>query len=121
MKKLKHSGLVVMVPRLIVKLVAAVTAVTTGITVLTVVLQVTLRRVPVVASVRCVTKISLLAVTALVLTTQVPVEAAVAQENDPAGAEVQEATEGFAAVPTAAQFVFVRKFPVTISGPVVVN
>lgn len=93
------------VPRLIVKLVAAVTAVISGNTVLRVVLHVTLRRVPVVVSERCVMKISELAVTAVVLTTQVPVDAFVAQENDPAGAAVQDATDGFAAVPTAAQFV----------------
>jgi len=94
-----------MVPKLMVNDVAAVTAVISGITVVSVVLHVTLRRVPVVVSDRCVIKISLLDVTAVVLTTQVPPEALVAQENDPAGAAAQEATEGLAAVPAAAQFV----------------
>jgi hypothetical protein len=50
---------------------------------------------------------TLLAVTAVVLTTQVPVEAFVAQENEPDDAAPQAATEGFAALPAAAQLVVV--------------
>lgn len=50
MEKLKHSGFVAIVPKLIVKLVPAVTAVISGNTVLTVVLHVTPNRVPVVVS-----------------------------------------------------------------------
>lgn len=92
-----------MVPKLMVKLVAAVTAVISGITVVKVVLQVTPRRVPVVVSERCVMNICEFAVTAVVLTVQVPPEALVAHENEPAGAPVQEATLGLAAVPTAEQ------------------
>ena len=51
----------------------------------------------------------LFAVTAVVSTTQVPVEALVAQEKKPTGAAEQEATEGLAAVPAAAHFVVVLK------------
>lgn len=51
--------------------------------------------------------ILLLAVTAVVLTVQVPVEAEVEQENAPDGAAEQETTEGLAAVPTPEQFVVV--------------
>lgn len=49
--------------------------------------------------------ISLDAVTAVVSTTQVAVEAFVAQENEPAGAAEQDTTDGLAAVPAAEQFV----------------
>lgn len=91
------------VPRLIVKLVAATTADISGIAVVIPVLQVTPSLVPVVVSLRPVMKISLLAVTAVVLTVHVPVEALVAQENDPAEAAEHEATLGLAAVPVAAQ------------------
>lgn len=66
------------------------------------VLQVTLSLVP--SSATGVTIISLFAVTAVVLITQVPVEAFVAQENAPAGADPQATRDGLAAVPTAAQF-----------------
>jgi hypothetical protein len=86
---------------LIVKLVAAVTAVISGMAVVRVALHVTPRRVPVVVSLRWVMKISLLAVTAVVLTTHVPVEALVAQENDPAALDAQAAIDGLAADPTA--------------------
>jgi len=103
--------LVVNVPRFIVKLVAATTAEISGSAVVIPVLHVTLRRVPVVVSFLPTIKISLLAVTAVVFTVQVPVLALVAHENDPAAAAVHEATEGFAAVPTAAQFVPVAYRP----------
>lgn len=95
------------VPSWNVKLVAAVTAVICGEVLLVslVVLQVTLSVVPVVVSVRCERKISLLAVTAVVFTVHVPVEALVEQATEPAGAAVHDATEGFAAVPVAAQLV----------------
>lgn len=68
-----------------------------------VVLQVTERFDPS-AALGC-TKMRLFAVTAVVSTTQVPVEALVAQLNEPEGAAEQETTEGFAAVPAAAQLV----------------
>jgi hypothetical protein len=71
------------------------------------VLHVTPRRVPVTAVSDSKTKISLLAVTAVVLTWQVAPVAFVAHENCPAAADPQAATEGLAAVPTAAQFVVV--------------
>jgi len=48
---------------------------------------------------------SLLVVTAVVFTVQVAPVAFVAQENAPAGAAEQDATEGLAGVPTAEQFV----------------
>jgi hypothetical protein len=67
------------------------------------VLQVTLNRVP--SDSLRVTKISLLAVTAVSLTTQVAADAVAEQEKAPAGAAVQATKEGDAAVPTAAQFV----------------
>lgn len=51
--------------------------------------------------------ITLLAVTAEVSTTQVPVEAFVAQENSPAAAALHDATDGLAADPAAAQCVVV--------------
>jgi hypothetical protein len=47
----------------------------------------------------------LFAVTAVVFTVQVPVEAFVAQENEPDGAAEHVTTEGFAPVPVPAQFV----------------
>jgi hypothetical protein len=50
------------------------------------------------------TMMMLLAVTAVVFTWQVPPLAFVAQLKVPAAAEVHEATEGFAAVPTPVQF-----------------
>jgi hypothetical protein len=56
-----------------------------------------------------VTNISLLAVTADVFTTQVPVEAFVAHENEPAVEAAQDTTEGFAAVPLAPQLVVVER------------
>jgi len=68
-----------------------------------VVLQITFRRDP--SAAVGVRKISLLAVTAVVLTTQVPVEAAGSQEKAPAGAEPQATNDGFAPVPAAAQLV----------------
>ena len=71
------------------------------------VLQVTLKRVP--SLTVGTTKISLLAVTAVVLITHVPVLAVVAQENAPAAAAAHATSEGFAPVPTAAQFVAVEK------------
>ena len=92
------------VPKLMVKLVAATTAEISGRAVVIPVLQVTPRRVPVVVSLRPSMKISLLAVTADVLTTHVPVEALVAHENEPAIDAEQETTLGLAAVPTAPQF-----------------
>ncbi len=89
------------------KLVPAATAEISGKAVVIPVLHVTPNRVPVVVSLRPVTNISLLAVTAVVLTVQVPVDALVAQEKEPTIALVQEATLGFADVPTAAQLVVV--------------
>jgi hypothetical protein len=62
------------------------------------VLQVTPNLVP--SEELSVAKISLLAVTAVVLTTQVCPEAATAQENAPAAAAPQATTEGFP-TPTA--------------------
>ena len=53
------------------------------------------------------TKIRELAVTAVVLMTQVPVEALVAHENEPEGAAEQATKDGFAPVPAAAQLVVV--------------
>ena len=53
------------------------------------------------------TKIRELAVTAVVLTTHVPVEALAAQENEPEGAAEQATKDGFAADPAAAQLVVV--------------
>ena len=91
---------------LMVKLVAAtfadkrIAGVTVG-----AVLQVTPMGVPSAAD-SC-TMIVELAVTAVVLTVQVPALALVAQEKAPAGAAEQDATEGLAAVPVAAQRVFV--------------
>jgi hypothetical protein len=46
-----------------------------------------------------------LVVTAVVFTWQVPADALVAQEKAPAGAAVQAAIEGLAALPAAEQFV----------------
>lgn len=66
-------------------------------------LQVTESRV--LSEVVCCTNTWLLAVMAVVLTTQVPVEALVAHEKAPAGAAVHATADGFAAVPAAAQFV----------------
>lgn len=70
-------------------------------------LQVTPKRIP--AAAVNVTKILLFAVTAVVFMRQMPPPppALVAHENAPAGAALQEATEGLAAVPTPAQFVVV--------------
>ena len=95
------------VPSVIVKLVAALRAETRGAVkpVSAVVLQVTERREPRLES--GWTKILLFAVTALVFTVQVPVEALVAQENAPEGAAEHDATDGFAAEPAAEQFVAV--------------
>ena len=67
------------------------------------VLQVTLSRAPSVAT-SC-TKISELAVTAVVLIVHVAADALVAHENAPAGAAVHDTTEGLAAVRTPAQLV----------------
>ncbi len=95
------------VPSVIVKLVAADRADTRGAVrpVSAVVLQVTDSNVPRLES--GWTKIALDAVTAEVLTVQVPVEALVAQLNDPDGAAEQAATLGLAAVPAAAHLVVV--------------
>jgi hypothetical protein len=67
------------------------------------VLQVTLKRVPTASF--CWTMISLLAGTAVVLMTQVPVEAVVEHENDPDIAEPHATRDGLAPDPTAAQLV----------------
>ncbi len=74
------------------------------------VLQVTPRSCPVpgFASATSVTKISLLAVTAVVLTLHVVPEALVAQENIPALDAPQATSDGLAAVPTAAQLLVVE-------------
>ena len=69
------------------------------------VLQVTLNSVP--SAALGVITISIEAVTAVVLITQVPVEALVAQEKIPAAAEPHATSDGLAALPTAAQFEFV--------------
>ena len=109
-----------MVPKFIVKLVAATEDASKRVAGLTVVLvlQVTPKRVPVTVVSLSNTKISLFAVTAVVFTVHVPVEAFVAQENCPAGAAAQDATEGLAAVPTAAQFVAVLNvFAFTLEAP----
>ncbi len=99
------------VPNVMVKLVAALRADRRGATkpVSAVVLHVTESFVLNVES-GC-TKIVLLAVTAVVLTVHVPVEAFVAQEKEPVGAAEQVATDGFAAVPAPAQFVAVPIVP----------
>lgn len=68
-----------------------------------VVLHVTLRRVPA-AAVGVIT-MSLLAVTAVVLTTQVPALAFVAQEKAPVTAAPQATSDGLAALPAAEQLV----------------
>lgn len=111
----------VTVPKLIVKLAPATEEAKrreAGRT-LVPVLQVTLRAVPVAAVSLSNTKISLFAVTAVVFTWQVPPVAFVAQEKCPAEADTQVATEGFAAVPTPAQFVVVFKVvPVMLPGSV---
>ena len=70
------------------------------------VLQVTLSSVPRESS-SC-TKIWLAALTLVVLTWHVPVEAFVAQEKAPAAAVLHVTTEGFAAVPTPAQLELVK-------------
>ena len=90
-----------------VKLVAATLAARIGALVLSTlpVLQVTFNWLAPPSAASCVINISLLAVTAVVLTWQVPVEAFVAQENIPAAAATQLTTEGLAAVPLAAHFV----------------
>lgn len=90
-----------------VKLVPALLAETRGAVrpVSAVVLQVTDRSVPNDES-GC-TRIVLPAATAVVLIVQVPVEALVAQENDPDEAALHDATEGFAAEPAAAHLVAV--------------
>ncbi len=103
----KHSGLAVTVPKLIVKLVAATDDARirdVGMAVVPV-LQVTPSRVPVTVVSLSNTNISLLAVTAVVFTLQVAPVAAGSQENCPAAADPQDATDGLAAVPTAEQFV----------------
>jgi hypothetical protein len=79
------------------------------------VLHVTLKAVPVAAVSLSETRISLLAVTAVVLTWQVAPVAFVAQEKCPAAAEPQEATEGLAAVPTPAQFEAVDNVPTVVA------
>jgi hypothetical protein len=71
------------------------------------VLHVTPSAVPVTAVSLSKTKISLLAVTAVVFTVQVAPVALVAQEKCPATAEAHDATDGLAAVPAAAQLVAV--------------
>jgi hypothetical protein len=71
-----------------------------------VVLQVTPRRVP--AEAVGEIWMSLLVVTDVVETTQVPVEALVAQENAPADAEAQATNDGLAADPAAEQLVLVE-------------
>lgn len=107
----KHPGFVVTVPRLIVKLTPADFDARTGAVAERTlpVLQVTLSGVP--SAAFCVMPISLFAVTAVVSTTQVPVLAFVAHENIPAAADVHDTTDGFAAVPVAAQFVPVLYVP----------
>src|SRR5579864_3370241 len=106
----KQAGFAVTVPRLIVKLVAATFAARIGAVAESTfpVLQITFNWLAPPSAASCVMVISLLAVTAVVLTVQVPVLAFVAQENIPAAAAEQEATEGLAAVPFAAQFVAVE-------------
>ena len=97
-------GLVVTVPRLIVKLTPFEIAEIRGpVGVSAVVLQVTLRRAP--AEAVCVISMSLLVCAAEVLTVQVAPEAFVAQENAPDEAEEHVATDGLADVPTPEQFV----------------
>lgn len=81
------------------------------------VLHVTPSRVPVVVVSLSNTNISLLAVTAVVFTVQVPPVAAVAQENWPADAALQDATDGFADVPTAEQLVLDAKPGLMLSTP----
>ncbi len=102
------------VPRVIVKLVAAALADTRGAVrpVSAVVLQVTDNSVPRLES--GWTKIALEAVTAVVVTVHVPVEALVAQLNEPDGAAEQAATLGLAAVPAAAHLVVVNNVGVVI-------
>jgi len=86
--------------------------------VLGVALQVTPNRVPVVVSSLWDRNISLFAVTAVVFTVQV-LTALVAQENEPANAAPQAATDGLAALPTAEQLALVvRCPPVKIMFPV---
>jgi hypothetical protein len=90
-----------------VKLVAAVLAVITGLTTLIVTLHVTANSVPVVVLASCHTStVELALIRAVVLTWHDPAPAT-AQENTPAGAAVQAATEGEAPVPTAAHLVVV--------------
>ena len=95
------------VPSVIVKLVPLLLPETLGAVspVSAVVLQVTLKSVPRLES-GC-TKMAELDVTAVLLTVHVPPDAFVAHENDPEGAALHEATEGFAAEPAAAHFVVV--------------
>lgn len=103
----KQAGLVVTVPKLMVKLAPTERdAIRDNVgSVAVEVLHVTLKAEPRLASL--ITMMVLFAVTLVVLTTQVPVEAVVAQEKNPAGAEEHATSEGFAALPTAAQVVAV--------------
>jgi hypothetical protein len=77
-----------------------------------VVLHVTLSRVP--AEAVCVMMMLLLVAAAVVLTWQVPVEAAVAQANAPEDAVAQVTTEGLAAVPDAEQLAAVLYFELLV-------
>lgn len=97
------------VPSVIVKLVAAARAESLGATrpVSAVVLHVTESRELRLES-GC-TKMALLAVTAVVAMTHVPAEEFVAQLNEPDGAAAQATSDGPAAEPAAAHFVFVTK------------
>src|SRR5258708_3225924 len=78
-----------------------------GASALVAVLQVTLSAVPTAVFAVCCTMMSLFAVTAVVLTWQDDV-ADVEHENRPATAPAQDATDGWAAVPTPAQLPLVR-------------
>ena len=102
----KHAGFVDMVPTLIVKLVPADLDKRMGFVVgrSLEVLQVTFNCPDPPSAAFCVIEISLFAVTAVVFTWHVAPVAFVAQENMPARADPQDATEGLAGVPTPLQF-----------------
>lgn len=106
---MKHKGEVANVPRLIVKLVALTIPARRGAArpVSAVVLQVTDSRVPTTVDPVGWMRMSLLVVTAVVATVQVPVEAFVAQEKAPAGAAPQATSDGLAPDPATEQFVVV--------------
>jgi hypothetical protein len=88
-----------------VKLVAATLAVSIGTVVLAVVLHVTPNKVPTTVEPVCITKtVEFPSIMEVVLTWQTPPEE-VEQANTPAGAAAHDATEGLAAVPTAAHLV----------------